>query len=271
MIYTQNWTAGIISESGYYESTADGLGPNAPIAGYPDLIAGEGFHVVAGAGPTGQHVLDQNTATESGSAGVCLVPDPRDVTIVSGNSSSAGGHLNGAQGRVTWQQFFSSTYWTVNGGYAAILFLGDTVYGGTFGLEDYDGHLALKYREFDGAGGTTVSEPDTYGLTLDDAWHALSFEWQCAVPNGGYTDADTSGSLRVQIDRVDVYHLTGLKLMLSQAGWVERNQLVGLAFGFYGLLGPLTDIVYTDTLTPAFLPAWAGNCNHTLGAMLEPL
>lgn len=232
-IYSQSWTAGAISQSaGWWSTTFSGS--DAPISGYPELAAMEQLQTVAGAGPSGQNVVDKNGANYylSGFRLLALGPLTNGQFDVRDTGSGV------FHGRLLVKLAAAAM---TGGGYAAPLILlaggaagtgGNTNSGWFAILEQYQDSGAnfqwnLSYWTISGAAFvlaqlnvSLTTAPDV----ADNAWHTLDVEVVPATITGvfngigqpGAATAANDGSITFKKDGVVVLSATGIGIVINR-------------------------------------------------------
>jgi hypothetical protein len=241
MNYTQNWVAGAFNVPGDFQTTAFG-GSDTPISGYPTLAAGENIKTVAGAGPGGANIIDVSIFdhvhfTGSEDSGVAIL----------GIGDLPSGRFDATKACFKSKQFISSSYQSFNS-FSPVIFITDGLFSFNELLTISIGFSNTWELFYNGFGGSSATL-DTAPASLDNAWHDLQLEWQCAVPNPGFTDSDTSGHVTFKVDGVVIYDVQNIKLFLNSTQHDGLNNTVwGFWLGYFGLIGPVAGVSITNSL-----------------------
>ena len=262
IVYQQNWSKGIApnamkSNGDYYQSTQwpGGTDPVDPV--YPEIASSETVTVATGAGPNGENVLDVNPAQ----------PDYVLSGLVVGGFGSivdpAGGPSwwDATQGCVSVSYKWTTAAWN-QATYNPLLAIGRSLYTSDLGfeldaniLDSGNGDFVLGYQT-----GTDPSVAfgdwntiEAYHFTrtaTENQWQNFEVRWKAGTINGATVAPD--GWLRVYWNGTLIYNVTEVALLPStqfNAPGGLANQLRTIWLGYYGIFGPSTNLLLTNTAT----------------------
>lgn len=272
---------------GFYKSSDHG-GADPPVAAYPEFAMIDGLKVIAGGGPSGENVMDLDTAFVYDT-----YPNTGAAMLGLGSEGDDGDMWdNTEETTIEWEQFFSSVA-VADVAYGQVmvtvaktgsiappgtpdpevgLFTGDSVIflgfepsgGGSFVYDLYysagpTGDTTINKRS-DAGGGWTITDD-----TGDDAWHNIKIVSKPGTVNGPqsgyYFPRDADGYLRIYKDDVLIFEATNITLGIAinfyNAYGSQPNMVYGVWHGFAGLLGKFTGLqIYNGEAapTPTSLP-----------------
>jgi RHS repeat-associated protein len=243
------------SNGDFYANTQWGFGnPVDPL--YPELASSELVTVVAGAGPTGENVLDVSLGDRDyvGSGAVLggfgSNPDPR------GGAS----WWDATQGCLSVSYHFTTEAWN-QAIYNPLLIVGQHLYywdvGFTLEANIPDWQTTSSQAQIILGYGTDTDwiYRDTFQLTraqTENQWQTFTVRWKAGTISGNSVAPD--GWIRVYWNGTVIYDVSNIRLLLSWSQFApggRPNQLRTIWLGYYGLFGPTTNLVLTDGGDPA--------------------
>jgi RHS repeat-associated protein len=253
IIYNQNWSRGpttgsMRSNGAHYESVlVGGSDPVDPL--YPEILSSEAVSVVSSAGPNGENVLDLNPAEDYVVAGVVLgdfgsVPRPSGISLWDASEGCLSAEYKWTT--TAWNQSYYNPLLYVLKGYwdAGFELSADIVEHGE------SGRLYLGYQVKEGASfrwkgvdSVTFTRAET-----ENSWQTFAVRWKAGTVSGSNVESD--GWLRVFWNGAVVYDLTNIPLILSDSAGVPgglSNHLDMVWLGYYGLFGPVTNVVLANS------------------------
>lgn len=197
------------------------------------------------------------------------------VTVNGANQMDWSGSYSDYQGAGAWWKGFgplAGGKFNANAGSIAVRYqpnatsLGAANEAVLAAIPNYVGNSARLYVAWNGQGDNLLKvEFETWTSGVSDT-APLSFtagqtydvrvSWQCATIIGDWDDVATDGWVKVYVNGTLVYDSGLVQFFLSQDFLDPYNAADGLWIGYFGLLGPVSSILLTDSTaaTPAALP-----------------
>ena len=271
-VYRQNWTKGVApvamkANGDFYRNTQWG-GTDPVDSVYPEIASSEAVTVINGAGPAGENVLDFNPA------GTPYYEDYQTAGLVFGGFGPIADPAGGSRWWDATQGCLSVAYkWTTAAwnqiSYAPLLALSQSLYwhgpGGLSLAADVSGNqgtFELMYTLYNPNSPTGVSWAawNTYPFTraaTENQWQQFAVIWRNGSTDNAVSNVASDGWIHVYWNGTLIYDVNNIPLLMNansaSAADGKPNRLRTLWLGYFGLFGPVTNLVLGHDQSPGFL------------------
>lgn len=247
--YSENFAAGNSTITGVNVYTQTGFGGSDAVdALYPTVRHTEGATIRTAIGPHGENAFDWN-----GTYG-----DYQGVGLGISKFGPLSGLFNAQRGKVSFLQYWSTLAFDTNTNAPLFWLNVNTTDPNSFNAQPFQiefrltagvWRLVVTFWRWSQATLNTSSAPITRS-TYENTWVNVEIGWSCGTPSGGAFGFN--GSFYVKLNGVVVFTESGHDFYLETDPSIP-NYAKSIAFGYAGLMGPLTNIVL-DTIDVVFDP-----------------